>query len=424
MMDAVDVIITKRDAGQLTERQIRWFVDGYTKGTIADEQASALLMAILLNGMGPTETTTWTRAMVSSGERLDLSSVSRPTVDKHSSGGVGDKVSLVVAPIAAACGLAAPKLSGRGLGHTGGTIDKLESIPGLRTSLSTSEMLKVLDEVGCVICEAGAELAPADQKLYALRNATGTVDSLPLIASSIMSKKIAGGAAGLVLDVKVGAGAFFADVEDAAALAEAMVQIGEAEGMRTRAVLTGMEAPLGRAVGNALEVQEAIDALRGEGPPDLMEVVSAIATEMLAVAGVESDPMEALSTGAAAARFEAMVSAQGGDLAGGLPVAAHRHTLEASESGSLVRLDARRVGMAALRLGAGRTRKQDPISPGAGIVCLKKPGENVDAGEPLLELFADDQSRFEAGLKTLGDAIEIGEQPGERHPLVIDRIPR
>jgi thymidine phosphorylase len=424
MLHAVDVITTKRDGGQLTERQIRWFVDGYTHGRVHDEQAAALLMAILIKGMRPTETATWTEAIVASGERLDLSSVGKPTVDKHSSGGVGDKVSMIVAPIVAACGAAAPKLSSRGLGHTGGTIDKLSSIPGLRTALSTSEVLDVLREVGCVICETSTELAPADKRLYALRNATGTIESFPLIASSIMAKKIAGGADSLVLDVKVGSGAFVSSLEGARTLAETLVEIGEDEGVKTTAVLTRMDAPLGKTVGNALEVAEAFEALRGNGSPDLMEVAGAVAAEMVRLAGVTGDPATALSSGAALERFEAMIRAQGGDPQAPLPTAAHSKTLNSSGTGYLAGLDARKVGIAAHRLGAGRTHSADAIGYGAGIVCLKKPGDPVEVGEPILELRTDDEQLFDIATGALEGAIAIGDEAPATPPMVIERLAR
>ena len=421
-MNAVDIIRTKRDGATLSPEQIRWFVAAYTDGRVAHEQAAALLMAIVWRGMQADELAGWTAAMIDSGEPLDLSSLDRPTVDKHSTGGVGDKVSLPLAPLVAASGAADPMLSGRGLGHTGGTLDKLESIPGFRAELSRDEMLRVLRTVGCVICAAGAGLAPADRKLYALRDVTATVESIPLIASSIMSKKISEGTNALVLDVKVGSGAFLPNLAQARELAETMVRLGESHGVKTTALLTAMDAPLGRTAGNALEVRESLDVLRGGGPNDLVEVTLALAAEMLALAGLDSDPRPALENGRALETFRAMVRAQGGDPDAPLPEAAERATVAASSDGYVTRLDARAVGTAAWRLGTGRARKEDPVSPTAGIVCLKKPGDGVAAGEPVLELHADDRSRFDAARAALDGAIGIGAEPPERRPLVLERI--
>lgn len=421
-MDAIDVIRTKRDGGRLSGEQIRWFIDSYTHDRIAPEQASALLMAIVWRGMEPDELSVWTDAMLSSGERLDLSSITRPTADKHSTGGVGDKVSLILAPLVAACGVADPMLSGRGLGHTGGTLDKLEAIPGWRAELSSKEMLRILADVGCVICAAGGSLAPADKKLYALRDVTGTVESIPLIASSIMSKKIAEGTDALVLDVKVGSGAFLPDIDVARELAEAMVTLGTAHGVKTTALLTDMESPLGWSAGNGLEVTEAVKCLGGEGADDLLEVTIALAEEMLALAGVNANVTAALADGSALAKYEAMIRAQGGDPAAPLPEASERKTVKASGGGYLQRLDARAVGIAAWRLGAGRSRKEDPVSPSAGVLCLIKPGERVEEGQPLLELHADEPTRFEHAEAALGGAIEIGAEQPEQRPLVLDRI--
>ena len=422
-MNAVDVIRTKRDGGALTDDQIRWFIAAYTAGDVADEQASALLMAIFLNGLDARELATWTAAMIASGERMDLSSVTRPTVDKHSTGGVGDKVSLVLTPLVAACGVAMPQLSGRGLGHTGGTLDKLESIPGWRANLSTGEVLDVLASVGAVICAAGPGLAPADRKLYALRDVTATVESVPLIASSIMSKKIAEGTASLVLDVKVGSGAFMATLERARELAATMVRLGADHGVRTSALLTAMDTPLGRAAGNALEVAEAVEVLAGGGPADLVEVTLALAREMLALAGVDGvDPGEALRDGRALAVWRDLVAAQGGDPSAPLPVAEARRVVPATSSGFVQRLDARAVGVVAWRLGAGRARKEDPVSASAGVVCLAKEGEPVEAGQPVLELHADDAGRFEDALAALEGGLVVGPEPPASRPLVLDRI--
>jgi thymidine phosphorylase len=420
--EAVDLIRAKRDGRALTGDEIRWIIAAYTGGTIADEQMSALLMAVYFQGLGPGELRAWTAAMVSSGERLDLSAVPAPTVDKHSTGGVGDKVSLILAPLVASCGAAVPQLSGRGLGHTGGTLDKLESVPGWRAGLSTAEMIEVLLETGCVICAAGSGLAPADRKLYALRDVTGTVESIPLIASSIMSKKIAEGTAALVLDVKVGSGAFMRELPAARLLAQTMVSLGQEAGVRTAALLTSMDVPLGRAVGNAVEVEEAVATLRGEGPPDLVEVTLALAREMLALASLDADPAAALTDGRALERYRAMIAAQGGDPDAALPRARHSEVVTAAESGWLRGLDARAVGVAAWRLGAGRARKEDPVSASAGVLCLAKPGERVAAGQAVLELRADDETRFARAREALAGAVEIGPEPPEAAPLVIERV--
>jgi thymidine phosphorylase len=423
MPDVVDLIRAKRDGGRLDDGEIRWLIGAYTSGVIADEQMSALLMAIYFRGLDPAELRSWTAAMIDSGERLDLGSVPAPTVDKHSTGGVGDKVSLVLAPLVASCGAAVPQLSGRGLGHTGGTLDKLESIPGWRAELTTAEMISVLRGAGCVICAAGQGLAPADRRLYALRDVTGTVESIPLIASSIMSKKIAEGTAALVLDVKVGSGAFMRDIADARLLAQTMVTLGEEHGVRTTALLTRMDAPLGLAVGNAVEVEESVAMLGGGGPPDLAEVTLALAAEMLALAGLPAaDPIAALADGRALDRYRAMIRAQGGDPDAPLPQAAHAQVVTAADGGWLRRLDARAVGMAAWRLGAGRARKEDPVSAAAGVICLAKPGDRVERGQPLLELRGDAESRFASARDALAGAIEIGPQPPDTGPLVLERI--
>ena len=420
--DTVELIRAKRDGRALTDEEIRWLIASYTAGEIADEQMSALLMAVYFQGLGPGELHAWTAAMVASGERLDLGEVPAPTVDKHSTGGVGDKVSLVVAPLVASCGAAVPQLSGRGLGHTGGTLDKLESIPGWRAGLSAAEMIAVLRSTGCVICAAGPGLAPADRRLYALRDVTGTVESIPLIASSIMSKKIAEGTAALVLDVKVGSGAFMRDLPAARRLAQTMVGLGAEAGVRTAALLTAMDTPLGRAVGNAVEVEEAVATLRGQGPPDLVEVTLALAREMLALAGLHADPAAALADGRALDRYRSMIAAQGGDPDAPLPRARHAQVVTAAQAGWLRRLDARAVGVAAWRLGAGRARKEDPVSAAAGVLCLAKPGEQVEAGQPVLELRADDETRLARAADALAGAIEIGPDPPAAEPLVIERI--
>ncbi|MEU4827570.1 thymidine phosphorylase [Actinomadura sp. NPDC023710] len=423
-MDATDVIRAKRDGGSLTPEQIDWAVDAYTRGVIAEEQMSALAMAILLNGMSRAEVARWTEAMIRSGERMDWSALDRPTTDKHSTGGVGDKITLPLAPLVAACGAAVPQLSGRGLGHTGGTLDKLESIPGWRASLSNTEMLDVLRSAGAVICAAGSGLAPADRKLYALRDVTGTVESIPLIASSIMSKKIAEGTGALVLDVKVGSGAFMKTVDSARELAETMVAIGSDHGLRTVALLTAMDRPLGNAVGNAVEVAESVEVLAGGGPSDVVELTLTLAREMLAAAGISGrDPADALKDGSAMDAWRRMITAQGGDPDAPLPAARETHVVTAPSSGVLTRLDAYGVGVAAWRLGAGRARKEDSVSFGAGVICHAKPGDAVEAGRPLLTLHADDEARFGRALEALDGAFDIeagGTVPAL--PLVIDRI--
>ena len=419
---AVDVIAVKRDGGRIPDEQLDWVIDAYTRGVVADEQMAALAMAILLNGMAPDELARWTAAMIASGERLDLSGVSRPTTDKHSTGGVGDKITLPLAPLVAACGAAVPQLSGRGLGHTGGTLDKLESIPGWRAQLSNAEFLAQLRDVGAVVCAAGDALAPADRKLYALRDVTGTVESIPLIASSIMSKKIAEGSAALVLDVKVGSGAFMKTVEDARELARTMVDLGTAHGTRTVALLTDMSTPLGRTAGNALEVEESLEVLAGGGPPDVVELTLALAREMLTSTGLgRVDPADALRNGKAMDVWRRMIRAQGGDPDASLPTARERHVVSSPADGVLVRLDARAVGEAAWRLGAGRARKEDPVLAEAGVIMHAKPGEIVHAGDPLLELHTDDAHRFERALTAVESAYTIGVDFATE-PLIIERI--
>jgi thymidine phosphorylase len=422
MPDAVELIRVKRDGGQLSDADIRWLIRGYTGGDIADEQISALLMAIYFRGLDAAELRAWTDAMISSGERLNLAGLTAPTVDKHSTGGVGDKVSLILAPLVASCGAAVPQLSGRGLGHTGGTLDKLESIPGWRASLSNAEIMTVLDQAGCVICAAGAGLAPADRKLYALRDVTGTVESIPLIASSIMSKKIAEGTGSLVLDVKVGSGAFMREIDSARLLAETMVSLGNSHGVRTSALLTRMDTPLGRAAGNAVEVEEAVATLRNSGPRDLVAVTLALATEMLRLAGLSADPQAALADGTAMATYRDMIRAQGGDPDAPLPEPRHRALVTAESSGFVTALDALAVGTAAWRLGAGRARKEDPVSAAAGVICLAKPGDTVAAGQPVLELRTDDPARLDRAQSALAGALTIGPEPPEPADPVIERI--
>ena len=420
---AVDVIAIKRDRGELDDAQIDWVVDAYTRGAVADEQMSALLMAILLNGMSPREIARWTAAMVASGERLDFSGLDRPTTDKHSTGGVGDKITLPLTPLVAACGAAVPQLSGRGLGHTGGTLDKLESIPGWRATLSNDEFVRQLQQVGAVICAAGEGLAPADRKLYALRDVTGTVEAIPLIASSIMSKKIAEGTGALVLDVKVGSGAFMKDVDRARELARTMVELGTAHGVKTVALLTDMSTPLGLAVGNAVEVAESLEVLAGGGPADVVELTLALAREMLDAAGLPAaDPAKALESGAAMDSWRAMIRAQGGDPDAPLPQALHTEVLRATEDGVVAAVDAYGVGVAAWRLGAGRARKEDPVSFGAGVVLKVRPGDSVRAGDALLELRTDEESRIPAARDLAAGAVRIAHAAPTPTPLLLDRI--
>ena len=423
--DAVDVIVTKRNKGDLSDGQIDWVIDAYTRGVVADEQMSSLAMAILLNGMTRREIARWTGAMIASGERMDFSSLSRPTADKHSTGGVGDMITLPLAPLVAACGVAVPQLSGRGLGHTGGTLDKLESIPGWRASVSNEQMLRQLEEVGAVICAAGAGLAPADKKLYALRDVTGTVEAIPLIASSIMSKKIAEGTGALVLDVKVGSGAFMKNREDATELARTMVDLGTDAGVNTVALLTDMSVPLGLTAGNALEVRESVEVLAGGGPADVVELTVRLAEEMLDAAGRGGqDVAAALKDGRAMDAWKAMISAQGGDPDAPLPTAKETQEVRATASGVLSGLDAYAVGVAAWRLGAGRARKEDPVQAGAGIEIHAKPGDEVREGDVLLTLHTDTPERFERAVAALDGGITIAPAGTsvERSPIVIDRI--
>jgi thymidine phosphorylase len=424
-MDVIDVIVTKRDGRELSTEQIDWVLDAYTRGVVADEQMSSLAMAILLNGMTRREIAEWTQAMIRSGSRMDWSALPGPTTDKHSTGGVGDKITLPLAPLVAACGGYVPQLSGRGLGHTGGTLDKLESIPGWQASLSNDGMLDVLRKAGAVICAAGDGLAPADKKLYALRDVTGTVESIPLIASSIMSKKIAEGTGALVLDVKVGSGAFMKTVDRARELAMTMVELGTDAGVNTVALLTAMDRPLGRAVGNALEVTESVEVLAGGGPADVVELTVRLAREMLEAGGLTGgkDPEQALKDGSAMDVWRRMISAQGGDPDALLPRAAETMEITVPSSGVLSRLDAYGVGLAAWRLGAGRERKEDPVSFGAGIMLHVRPGDLVREGQPLMTLHADETFRFERALEALEGAYVIGETADpDLLPLVIDRI--
>lgn len=422
---AVEIIAAKRDNGILTDPQIDWVIDAYTRGVVADEQMSALLMAIILNGMNGHEISRWTDAMINSGERMTWSKLSMPTVDKHSTGGVGDKITLPLAPLVAACGAAVPQLSGRGLGHTGGTLDKLESIPGWRATLSNDEMLKVLQDCGAVICAAGVGLAPADKKLYALRDVTGTVPAIPLIASSIMSKKIAEGTSALVLDVKTGSGAFMSDPDQAKLLARTMVDLGIRAGVKTRALVTAMDVPLGLTVGNALEVRESVEVLAGGGPTDVVELTLLLAREMLELVGITGkDPAIALKDGSAMDHWRRMIKAQGGDPDAKLPTASQSQQVFADSDGLLTRMDAMKVGVSAWLLGAGRSRQGEKVQAGAGVEIHAKPGELVKKGAPIFTLHSDEPERFTRSLAALDGAISIStsNEKVERLPLIVARI--
>ncbi len=425
---AVEIIAAKRDKGELTDPQIDWVIDAYTRGAVADEQMSALLMAILLNGMNSREISRWTDAMIRSGERMEWSAVKRTTVDKHSTGGVGDKITLPLAPLVAACGGAVPQLSGRGLGHTGGTLDKLESIPGWRASLSNEEMLKVLQDCGAVICAAGAGLAPADKKLYALRDVTATVEAIPLIASSIMSKKIAEGTSALILDVKTGNGAFMSDPLKARELAQVMVELGERAGVKTRALITAMDVPLGLTAGNALEVRESVEVLAGGGPSDVVELTVLLAREMLDAGKIKPlmDPADALKNGAAMDHWRRMILAQGGDPDAALPVAKEKIVVNAESSGEIIEMNAMKVGVSAWRLGAGRSRQGEKVQAGAGIEIHAKPGQEIKAGQPLFTLHTDEAARFERAVEVLDGAVRISStgEKVERLPLILEKIER
>lgn len=423
---AVEIISVKRDKQELSDDQIDWTIDAYTKGIIADEQMSALLMAILLNGMNNREIFRWTDAMIASGEKMNWSILDRPTVDKHSTGGVGDKITLPLAPLVAACGAAVPQLSGRGLGHTGGTLDKLESIKGWKASISNQEMLKVIQECGAVICAAGSGLAPADKKLYALRDVTGTVQSIPLIASSIMSKKIAEGTKALILDVKTGTGAFMSNPKDAGLLARTMVDLGKRAGVETRALVTAMDVPLGLTVGNSLEVRETLEVLSGAGPTDVVELTLILANEMLDAAKIKPkiDPANALKNGAAMDIWRKMIKAQGGNNDAPLPIAKEKIEVKADVSGKLLSLDALKVGISAWRLGAGRQKQGETVQHGAGIEIHAKPGDIVKKGQTILTLHSDEPSRFDRASEALIGAFNIGAESTKVNqlPLVVERI--
>lgn len=435
MPTAVELIERKRDHGRLTDEEIAWLISAYTAGSVTDYQMSAMTMAVFLNGLDPDELAAWTAAMLHSGDVLDFSDIAAPKVDKHSTGGVGDKVSIPLGPMVAACGVAIPMMSGRGLGHTGGTLDKLESIPGFRTALDPAEFHRVLDRCGLVLAGQSETLVPADRKLYSLRDATGTVPSIPLISSSIMSKKLAEGLDALVLDVKFGRGAFMKDIDRSRTLAETMVGIGEAHGVRTVALLTSMESPLGGEVGNASEIRESIDVLRGGGPPDLVEVTMALGIEMLMLAGVAPDPADArrrleqaVSSGAALETFAKVIEAQGGDPRvledpSILPSAARHHIITAPATGIVTKCDALDIGLAAMRLGAGRDRKEDTIDPGVGITVHAKPGDAVTEGDPLATLAYRHTARLQEAIRLIGPAFSIGDEAPSSLAMVAERIP-
>lgn len=420
--DVVDLIRCKRDGGELSDEEIRWLIRAYTDGIVGEEQMAAMAMAIFFRGLDGRELPTWTQAMIDTGERMDFRGLSRPTADKHSTGGVGDKITLPLAPLVAACGVAVPQLSGRGLGHTGGTLDKLEAIPGWRAELSTDAMMRQLEEVGAVICAAGSGLAPADRKLYALRDVTGTVEAIPLIASSIMSKKIAEGTGALVLDVKTGGGAFMRTRARSVELARTMVELGRAAGVATVALVTAMDAPLGRSAGNAVEVAESVEVLAGGGPADVVELTLALAAEMLAAAGVDADPAAALASGRAMDVWRAMIRAQGGDPDAPLPTARHVEVVAAPASGVIQAMDAFAVGVAAWRLGAGRARKEDPVQAAAGVTWAAGVGDRVTVGQPLFELHTDDPARIARAREALEGAVTIGPDAVAATPVVCERI--
>lgn len=420
--DAVELIRIKRDGHHLEPAAIRWLIDAYTAGVVSDEQMSAMAMAIFFRGLDRSELVEWTQAMIATGERMDFTTLARPTVDKHSTGGVGDKITLPLAPLVAACGAAVPQLSGRGLGHTGGTLDKLEAIPGWRASLSNAEMLHQLDTIGAVICAAGAGLAPADKKLYALRDVTATVESIPMISASIMSKKIAEGTASLVLDVKTGSGAFMKTREDSRALATTMVEIGKGAGVNTVALVTAMDAPLGRTAGNGVEVAESVEVLAGGGPSDVIELTIALATEMLACANIDADPAQVLASGKAMDTWKAMIRAQGGDPDAPLPAPRHNEVITAPADGYLTGLDAMAVGLAAWRLGAGRAKQGDPVQAAAGVRWHVGIGEPVRVGQPLFSLYTDTPERIERARQALDTAATIGSRSVSPGPVVLERI--
>ena len=421
-MNFQDLIYTKRDGGVLSADQIRWFIEKFTKNEIPDEQAGSFLMAVFFQGLNKEELNVWTDAMIKSGEKLDLSKVGKPTVDKHSTGGVGDKISLPLCPLVASFGAAVPQLSGRGLGTFGGTLDKMESVSGFNISLSNEQMINQLKNVGVFITAAGVGLAPADRKMYSFRDVIGAVECIPLIASSIMSKKIAEGTQSLVLDVKAGRGAFMKDFSKAKQLAETMVEIGNNAGVKTVALITQMETPLGNAVGNALEVSEAIDVLNGKGPSDVIEITLALAKEMLNLAGINKDPAQGLKDGSAFNIWKNMVKAQGGNPDAEIPVAKKKELVLSKQSGYITDLNAYAIGLSAWRLGAGRAKKEDAVSKTAGIICLAKEGDYVEKGQPVLELHIDDETRLNSAQDALINAFEIGSEPKDKRKIVLERI--
>ena len=421
-MNFQDLIYAKRDGGVLTEEQIRWFINAFTKNEIPDEQAGSFLMAVFFQGLNKEELSVWTDAMIKSGEILDLSSVGKPTVDKHSTGGVGDKISLPLCPLVASFGAAVPQLSGRGLGTFGGTLDKMESVSGFNITLSNEKMIQQLKDVGVFITAAGAGLAPADRKMYSFRDVIGTVECIPLIASSIMSKKIAEGTQSLVLDVKAGRGAFMKDFSKAKQLAETMVEIGNKAGVKTVALITQMDTPLGNAVGNALEVSESIDVLNGKGPQDVIEITLALAKEMLQLAGINKDPATGLKDDTALQVWKKMIIAQGGNPDIEIPVAKKKENVVATQSGYITDLDAYAIGLSAWRLGAGRAKKEDAVSKTAGIICLAKEGDYVEKDQPVLELHIDDASRLPLAKEALKNAFTIGAEPKEKRKIILERI--
>ena len=421
-MNFQDLIYAKRDGGVLNEEQIRWFINAFTKNEIPDEQAGSFLMAVFFQGLNKEELSVWTDAMIKSGEILDLSSVGKPTVDKHSTGGVGDKISLPLCPLVASFGAAVPQLSGRGLGTFGGTLDKMESVSGFNITLSNEKMIQQLKDVGVFITAAGAGLAPADRKMYSFRDVIGTVECIPLIASSIMSKKIAEGTQSLVLDVKAGRGAFMKDFSKAKQLAETMVEIGNKAGVKTVALITQMDTPLGNAVGNALEVSESIDVLNGKGPQDVIEITLALAKEMLQLAGINKDPATGLKDGTALQVWKKMIIAQGGNPDIEIPVAKQKENVVATQSGYITDLDAYAIGLSAWRLGAGRAKKEDAVSKTAGIICLAKEGDYVEKDQPVLELHIDDSSRLPLAKEALKNAFTIGAEPKEKRKIILERI--
>ena len=421
--DTVDLIRVKRGSGELSTAQIDWLIDAYTRGYVGDEQMAAMTMAIFLNGMERREIRDMTLAMIRSGETMDFAGLGKTTVDKHSTGGVGDKITLPLAPLVASFGVAVPQLSGRGLGHTGGTLDKLESIPGWQASISNDRMREIMADSGAVVCAAGSGLAPADGKLYALRDITGTVEAIPLIASSIMSKKIAEGTEALVLDVKFGSGAFIQDIDQSRLLARTMVDLGTDAGVATTALLTDMNVPLGLTIGNALEVRESVETLAGGGPADIRELTVALAREMLASAGLpDADVEAALDDGRAMDAWNRMIRAQGGDPDAELPTARETQVVTAERSGFLTEQHALPFGIAAWRLGAGRARKQDPVQAAAGIELHAKPGDAVVAGQPLFTLHTDEPERFDRALEAVQGGWAIGDEAPAARRIVAERI--